>query len=67
MSVLDTGFTGHLTLPAQTVGSLALPELGSKELVPADGSTEIASVHRGTVEWHGRSRTVPALAVGGIR
>ncbi len=64
-AVLDTGFTGHLTLPAETVGTLALPELGSEELVLADGSTEIASVHRATVEWHGRSRTVPALAVGG--
>lgn len=64
-AVLDTGFTGHLTLPVETVGSLALPELGSEVLVLADGSTEIASVHRATVEWHGRGRTVPALAVGG--
>ncbi len=64
-AVLDTGFTGHLTLPVEMVGSLALPELGSEELVLADGSTEIASVHRATVEWHGRSRTVPALALGG--
>ena len=64
-AILDTGFTGHLTLPAETVGTLALPELGSEELMLADGSTEIATVHRATVEWHGRSRTVPALAVGG--
>lgn len=64
-TVIDTGFTGQLTLPVQTVRSLALPELGSEELVLADGSTEVASVHRATVEWHGRSRTVPALAVGG--
>lgn len=64
-AVLDTGFTGHLTLPAGTVGALDLPELGSEELALADGSTEIASVHRATIEWHGRSRTVPALALGG--
>jgi clan AA aspartic protease len=64
-AILDTGFTGHLTLPVETVGTLPLPELGSEELVLADGSTEIASVHRATVEWHGRSRTVSALAVGG--
>ena len=64
-AILDTGFTGHLTLPAGTVGALDLPGLGSEELLLADGSTEIASVHRATVEWHGRSRTVPALALGG--
>lgn len=64
-AVIDTGFTGHLTPSVEVVSSLALPELGSEELVLADGSTEIASVHRATVEWHGRSRTVPVLAVGG--
>lgn len=64
-AVIDTGFTGHLTLSAELAISLALPELGSEELVLADGSTEVASVHRATIEWHARSRTIPALAVGG--
>lgn len=64
-AVIDTGFTGHLTLPAGVVNALALPELGSEELVLADGSTEISSVHRATVEWHGRNRPIPALAIGG--
>jgi predicted aspartyl protease len=49
-AVIDTGFTGYITLPAWLVRSLALPELGSEELVLADGSTEIAYVHRATVE-----------------
>jgi predicted aspartyl protease len=48
--VVDTGFTGYLTLPAEVVGSLALPELGTEEIMLADGSKEIASVHRATVE-----------------
>jgi predicted aspartyl protease len=47
----DTHFTGHLTLPAEVVGSLALPELGTEEIVLADSSKEIASVHRATGEW----------------
>ena len=63
-AVIDTGFTGHLTLPVEVVGSLTLPELGSEEMLLADGNTEIASVHRATVEWHGRSRMVPVHAVG---
>lgn len=64
-AVIDTGFTGHITLPGEVVSYLALPELGSEEMVLADGRTEIASVHRATVEWHGRSRMVPLLAVEG--
>lgn len=64
LAVIDTGFTGHLTLSVELARSLALPELGSEEMVLADGSTEVASVHLATVEWHGRSRTLPALAVG---
>lgn len=64
-AVIDTGFTGHLTLSVELARSLALPELGFEELVLADGSTEVGAVHRATVEWHGRSRTIPALAVGG--
>jgi clan AA aspartic protease len=63
-AVIDTGFTGHIALPARAVRSLALPELGSEELMLADGSMEITTVHRAAVEWHGRPRTVPALAVG---
>ncbi len=64
-AVIDTGFTGHLALPEAMVKSLDLPELGTEEIVLADGRTEIVSVHRGNVEWHGRSRTVPVLAVEG--
>ncbi len=64
-AVIDTGFTGHITLSEELARSLTLPELGSEELMLADGSMEIASVHRASVEWHGRPRTVPALAVGG--
>ena len=64
-AVIDTGFTGHLTLSAEVVTSLSLPELGSEEIVLADGRAEIASVHRATIEWHGRPRTVPALAIEG--
>jgi predicted aspartyl protease len=63
-TVIDTGFTGHITLPARTVSSLALPELGSEELLLADGTTEIATAHCATVEWHDSPRPVPALAVG---
>lgn len=64
-AVIDTGFTGHLTLPPNTVSSFALPELWYEELVLADGSREIATVHRTTIIWHGRRRSVPVHAVPG--
>lgn len=64
-AIIDTGFTGHLTISAELASSLALPELGLEELLLADGSTEVASVHRAAIEWHGHPRAVPALAVGG--
>jgi clan AA aspartic protease len=64
-TIIDTGFTGHLAIPTELATALSLSELGSEEVVLADGRTEVASVHRATIEWHGRSRTVPALAVGG--
>ena len=48
-AVIDTGFTGHLTLPIAVVSALALPELGFEEIVLADGRTEIATVHPATV------------------
>ncbi len=63
--VIDTGFTGHLTLPVGVASSLALPELGFEEIALADGRTEIASVRRASVEWYGCSRTIPVLAVEG--
>jgi clan AA aspartic protease len=65
-AVIDTGFTGHLTLPAEVVGSLALPELSTEEIMLADGSKEIASVPRATVEWHGRAASRSPRSPSGV-
>ncbi len=40
-AVVDTGFTGHLTLRPETVEQLCLPVVGSAESILADGSTVI--------------------------
>ncbi|MGH3089491.1 MAG: hypothetical protein ACRDSJ_19545 [Rubrobacteraceae bacterium] len=37
-AVLDTGFTGYLTLPTDVAGSPGLPRRGSETFVLADGS-----------------------------
>lgn len=60
-AVVDTGFTGHLTLRPETVERLALPIVGSAESILADGSTTIEDVCLARVVWHGSSRPIRAL------
>lgn len=63
-AVLDTGFTGHLTLPPGIVIELGLPLLGSRRSILADGSRVALDVHRAEVLWDGRRRRVQVLATG---
>jgi clan AA aspartic protease len=64
--VVDTGFTGHLTLRPETVERLALPVVGSAESVLADGSTIVEDFCLARVFWHGTPRSVHALVVDAI-
>lgn len=59
-AVIDTGFTGHLTLPPDVVGALSLPERGFVDVELADGGTATLSVYDALVLGHGRWRRVPA-------
>ncbi len=43
-TMIDTGFTGHLTLPADVVQSLALSGRGFVEVELADGGTTALDV-----------------------
>ncbi len=58
-AVIDTGFTGHLTLPSEVVRSLALPRRGFAEVELADGGTAALGVYEARVLWRGRPRPVP--------
>ena len=62
--VVDTGFTGFLTLPLPAVAALQLPYL---EATPAklatDDEVELP-VHGATILWHGAEREVRVLATG---
>ncbi len=46
---MDTGFTGDLTLPAESVSSLALTEQEFVEAQLADGSTTALRTHEARV------------------
>ena len=64
-AVVDTGFTGFLTLPRAIVDSLSSPLLGSAPATLADGSTTILEIYEVLVNWHGRPRPVECLIVEG--
>jgi clan AA aspartic protease len=64
-AVVDTGFTGHLTLPSATVEALGLPIVGSTESILADGSLVMEDVCTGRVLWHGGERPVRVLVSDG--
>jgi clan AA aspartic protease len=57
-ALLDTGFSGALTLPLQVLESLGIERVGSDEMVLADGNPTTCGVYRGTLDWEGEPRTV---------
>jgi clan AA aspartic protease len=71
-AVIDTGFTGFLTLPLSVLTDLNLRAYRREEGILGDGSTCIFDVYRGLVIWDGELRridinesdTVPLVGMG---
>ncbi len=63
-AVIDTGFDGWLTLPRSIVTSLSLPRRGRERGVLADGTAVLFHLHRATITWDGRPRSVLAAVAG---
>ena len=59
--VLDTGFDGDLSLPADRIQELDLELLDLYEGVLANEQTAFYLGYDGLVEWHGRRRSVVVL------
>jgi clan AA aspartic protease len=57
-AIIDTGYTGFLTLPPSTIAELSLPWRGSEEGVLGDGSTQRFDVYSAKVIWDGEFRTI---------
>ena len=57
-AVIDTGFTGFLTLPLSVLTHLNLKAYRREEGTLGDGSTCIFDVYRGLVIWDGELRRV---------
>ncbi len=57
-AVIDTGFTGFLTLPLSMLTSLNLRAYRREAGTLGDGSTCIFDVYRGSVIWDGAFRRI---------
>jgi clan AA aspartic protease len=65
-AVIDTGFSGFLTLPARLIASLALSFAGTTRAALADGSEVGMDVFEATVLWDNQERDVVVLAAEGV-
>lgn len=59
-AVLDTGFTGDLTLPQATITALGLPYYTTIETMLGDGSIVLTDVYEATVLWEDNERIIEA-------
>lgn len=57
-AVIDTGFTGFLTLPTSLIVSLGLAWRGQAQAMLGDGSLHQFDVYGATVLWNGQTRPV---------
>ena len=62
--VLDTGFSGDLTLPEAAVQAIGLERVVEEIAHLADGSLIVLVVHTGTIFWRNQLREVRVLATG---
>src|SRR5207237_10912338 len=57
-AVIDTGFTGTLTLPPALIATLGLRWRSVDQATLADGSTCVFQVYVGKLAWDGKVRTI---------
>jgi len=62
--VVDTGFTGALSLPSAAVLAMGLPFLEDMRANLANDTDVILPVHVATIVWHGAETRVRVLATG---
>jgi clan AA aspartic protease len=62
-AVVDTGFTGELTLPEELIRELGYLYVGSADGTLADGSESLMHFYEGAVLWHGsQGREITVVA-----
>ena len=61
-AVVDTGFTGYLTLPSARITELQFEWLCREEGILGDGSVRLFDVYEGTVLWDCKPRAIEVNA-----
>ena len=61
-ALIDTGFTGFLSLPLSMIGSMELPWIFSDSVTLGDGSEVTFQMYRATVIWDGQLKVVDVAA-----
>jgi clan AA aspartic protease len=61
-AVIDTGFSGYLTLPIATITILQLPFLGARVFSLGNNARANFDIYKATVLWDGQEREIKVLA-----
>ncbi len=61
-AIIDTGFSGFLTLPASIVEALALPWLGRGQALVGDGSHQAFDLYTASIVWDNAPRSIQVAA-----
>ncbi len=64
-AVLDTGFSGYMTLPPATIAALQLPFQQRQTYVLGDNRRVPFDIYLATVIWDGQERDIAVLASDG--
>jgi len=62
VAVVDTGFSGFLTLPRSVIEALELPWIGRGQALVGDGSHHAFDLYKTTVAWDDTLRIVPVAS-----
>src|SRR5713226_7638556 len=65
-AVLDSGFTGSLTLPPSLIASLGLPWRSRSSAILANGNVEQFDIYTATIVWDGMPRPILIQAIDNV-
>ena len=64
-AIVDTGFTGWLTLPEQSVRELGLTYYGQRRVILANEEQIASEIYSALTLWHGQPRPVLVYQIEG--
>jgi predicted aspartyl protease len=65
-AVLDSDFTGSMTLPSSLIASLGLPWRSRTSAILANGNVEQMDVYAATIVWDGMPRSILIQAIDNV-